>query len=83
MTDAVDQYFEGVKSVLIGIVDLTVEPDSEEGSPVAELIDEKRSLRGIVFLRELVQKRNCWIGAMPTNQCDIKNRCCLDVYYIV
>jgi hypothetical protein len=45
--EAVDAHFEGVKplfdEVSLGIVDPTAQPESREGSPVAELIDEKLS----------------------------------------
>lgn len=58
--EAVDAHCEGVKprfdTVSVGIVDLTAQSSSREGSPVAELIDEKLSLREIVFLTETMQK---------------------------
>lgn len=68
--EAVEPYCEGVKplfnQVSLGIVDPTAHSYPIEGSPIAELIDEKLSFREIVFLTELLQKRSRRIGAMPT-----------------
>ncbi len=68
--EAADANFEGMKprfdQVSVSIVDPTVQFYSREGSPIAELIDEKLRLRPIVFLTESVQKRSRQIGAMPT-----------------
>jgi hypothetical protein len=44
------------------------------------LIDEKLSLRGIVFLGEASQERSCWIGAVPSKQHHVENQLCVDVY---
>ncbi|ELY62445.1 hypothetical protein C492_08155 [Natronococcus jeotgali DSM 18795] len=44
------------------------------------LIDEKLSLRKIVFLTESMQKRSCLISAVPTKQRDVENQLCLEVY---
>jgi len=75
--EAVDSHFEGVKplfdEVSVGIVDPTAQSYSSKGSPIAELIDEKLSLREIMFLAEFLQKRSRWIGAMPPKQRDIED----------
>lgn len=82
--EAVDPHFEGVKplfdEVSVGIVDPTAQPSSSKSGPIAELINEKLSIREIVFLTEPVQKRSRRIGAMPTKQHDIKNQLCLSIY---
>ncbi|ADB62949.1 hypothetical protein Htur_4122 (plasmid) [Haloterrigena turkmenica DSM 5511] len=84
VTEAVDPHFESMKprfdQVSLGIVNLTVQSQSREGSPMAKSIDEKRSLRKIMFLVELMQKRSRRISAVPTKQRDIENQHCLDVY---
>ncbi len=66
---AVGSDFESVKplfdEVSVGIVDLAAQSYSSKGSPVAELINEKLSIRKIVFLGESMEKRSRRIGAMP------------------
>lgn len=65
---AVDPYFEGVNplfdTVSVHVLDTTTQSDSSEGSPIVELIDGKRSVGGVVFLGQPVEKHNRRISTL-------------------
>ncbi|SEP20851.1 hypothetical protein SAMN05216388_10452 [Halorientalis persicus] len=75
--EAVNPHFESVEPLCdvipIGIVEMTAQSSSREGSQITVCIDEKPSLGEIVFLGESMQKRSCRIGAMRSKQRDIEN----------
>jgi hypothetical protein len=80
--EAVNSHFERVKPLfdeVPGIVNPTVQSDSIEGSPIAELIDEKHCVREVVFLAETVQKRSRQIGSMASEQLNVENQLCVEV----
>jgi len=82
--EAVDAHFECLKplfdQVSVGVIDPTAQPKPREGSPIAELIDEKRCVREIVFLGQSRQKRSRRISTVTTEHRDIENQFCLGIY---
>jgi hypothetical protein len=64
--EAVNSHFEGVKplfdEVSVNVVKMTAQSDAKEGSQVSIAINQKLSVREIVFLGELLKKLCCWIG---------------------
>ncbi len=74
--EAVDPLFERVKpffdQVSLGVVEPTAQPNSKEGSPITVAINEKHSVRKIVFLSQSRQKRSRLIGPMPIKHFDIE-----------
>jgi hypothetical protein len=71
---AVDSHFEGLKPRFdagsVNVVQVTAQPDAKEGSQVSVAIDQKRSVREIVFLGESSKKLSCWIGSSPFEEID-------------
>lgn len=43
------------------------------GSQISIAIDEKHCVVKIVFLGQSMQERSGWIGASPSEHCDIKD----------
>jgi hypothetical protein len=84
IVEAVDAHFECLKplfdQVSVGVADPTAQSKSSKGSPIAELIDEKRCVREIVFLGQSRQKRSRRIGAVATKYREVENQFCLGVY---
>ncbi|GKZ15245.1 hypothetical protein HAL_31260 [Haladaptatus sp. T7] len=81
---SVNALFERVKpffdEVSLGIVKVTAQPNSKEGSPIAVAINEKHRVREIVFLGHSRQKRSRLISPMPIKHCDIEQQFCFGVY---
>ena len=81
---AIDSHFEGVRplfdAISMDVVDLIAQSESREGSPIAELVDEKYSVREIVLLHDLGEKRSGRIGTMPSKQRYVKNQLCVEAY---
>lgn len=62
---------EAVNSHLCGnIVELTLNPN-RESSQTAVAIDEKHRVGGVLFFGQLMQECSSWIGASPSEDCDI------------
>jgi hypothetical protein len=82
--ETADAHFERVKplfdKVSVGIVNPTVASSAREGSPIAELVNEKHSVGEIVFLTESVKERSRWISPMSSEQLHIKNQFCVEIY---
>ncbi len=82
--EAVDALFERVKplfdQVLLCVAEPTAQPNSKEGSPIAVAINEKHSVREIVFLGQSRQKRSRRISAMPIKHFDSEQQLCFGVY---
>ena len=76
--EVVDLQFESVKPLLdqvsLYVIELTAQSDSKEGCPISISINEKHSIRKVMFLGELMKKRSRWISAMSTEQCNLKNQ---------
>ncbi len=82
--EAVNPNFEGVKPffdvVSINIVKVTAQFKSREVSQISSTIDEKLSIREIVFLGEFMQKRSSRISASPFKQCYIEDEFSVKIY---
>ncbi len=83
VVEAVDAHFERVKPFLnqvsLGVVELTAQPNSKEASPIAVAINEKQSVREIVFLGKFREKRRRLISTTLIKHSDVEQQLCFGV----
>ena len=74
--EAVDSHLERMKPFLdqvsVSIVNPTVQSQSREAGPIAELIDQKHSIFTIVFLDDSMKECSRRIGSVPFEQLRVK-----------